>query len=290
MLALLVAAMWYAAASLGNGAAYLLFFLVTGVFLISAPHTLLNLTGLKISADSVKPTFAGQEATLSIEIENSSRGASASRHAICVSIPRIRDAAEMIDQIPPGEARRVMLNFSAPSRGQHEISAVRLSSMYPLGFLRASRCVEINARFIVYPKPAGTSRLPSRSVSAVHSGAEKSHTEGDEFAGVRAYAPGESQRHVDWKAVARGLPMMTKQFAAEDIRELHLDFAMIASGDVEQKLSQLALWVIEAERTRTPYGLRLPATRDIRPSFGEAHFHRCLRALALFNGSEMLSK
>ncbi len=54
-----MAAMWYAAASQNNAAAYLLLFCLTSVFLISIPHTLLNLAGLKATAESVKPTFAG---------------------------------------------------------------------------------------------------------------------------------------------------------------------------------------------------------------------------------------
>jgi uncharacterized protein (DUF58 family) len=56
-------------------------------------------------------------------------------------------------------------------------------------------------------------------------------------------------------------------------------------SDLEERLSQLVLWVIEAERTRLPYGLRLPAV-EIQPSLGEPHFHRCLRALALFQTVE----
>jgi uncharacterized protein (DUF58 family) len=46
-------------------------------------------------------------------------------------------------------------------------------------------------------------------------------------------------------------------------------------------LSQLALWVIEAERAHRAYGLRLPGI-ELEPSLGEHHFHRCLRTLALF--------
>jgi len=98
---------------------------------------------------------------------------------------------------------------------------------------------------------------------------------------VRAYVSGESQRHIDWKAVARGQPLMTKQFTAEADGLLYLDFAAVPFSDLEERLSQLVLWVIEAERTRLPYGLRLPAV-EIAPSLGHSHFHHCLRALALF--------
>jgi uncharacterized protein (DUF58 family) len=104
---------------------------------------------------------------------------------------------------------------------------------------------------------------------------------GDDFAGVRAYVPGESQRHIDWKAVARGQSLMTKQFAAETRGAVCLDFFELRFGDVEEKLSQLTLWVIEAERARQPYGLRLPGT-EISAAVGQMHFHSCLRALSLF--------
>ena len=52
-------------------------------------------------------------------------------------------------------------------------------------------------------------------VRVTHSRPQTELGEGDDFAGVRAYVPGESQRHIDWRAVARGQPLMTKQFAAE---------------------------------------------------------------------------
>ena len=105
--------------------------------------------------------------------------------------------------------------------------------------------------------------------------------EGDDFAGVRDYVPGESQRHIDWRAVARGQPLMTKQFAAEAEGVVYFDFAALHFANVEERLSQLALWVIEAERARRPYALRLPGT-EIPPAIGQPHFHDCLRALSLF--------
>ena len=81
--------------------------------------------------------------------------------------------------------------------------------------------------------------------------------------------------------MARGQSLVTKQFTAEVEGVVYLDFSALRSADVEAKLSQLALWIIEAERARRPYGLRLPHT-EIPPGVGQAHFHQCLRALSLF--------
>ena len=62
---------------------------------------------------------------------------------------------------------------------------------------------------------------------------------------------------------------------------MYLDFSELHIADVEERLSQLTLWVIEAERGRQPYGLRLPGI-EISPALGQTHFHYCLRALSLF--------
>jgi uncharacterized protein (DUF58 family) len=273
-----MAAMWYAAASQNNAAAYLLLFCLTSVFLISIPHTLLNLGGLKATAESVKPAFAGDEVSLPVEIVNESR---ATRSAIALTLPDSGSAREQVDHIPAGKAARVTLRFSAPRRGEHPIGRLCLTTIYPLGFLRTSKRITAPQRYLVYPRPAGDPNLPKARTRARQTKFSAQLGEGDDFAGVRAYVSGESQRHIDWKAVARGQALMTKQFTAEAEGLLYLDFAAVPSSDLEERLSQLTLWVIEAARARLPYGLRLPAV-EIAPSLGHSHFHHCLRALALF--------
>jgi uncharacterized protein (DUF58 family) len=271
-------AMWYAGASQNSAAAYSLLFLLMAVFLVSVPHTVLNLGGLKVRAESVNPTFAGQEASLAVEIMNQS---GATRHGIILSLPNPGSDAERIDDIPAGKATRATIRFPALDRGEHEIGRLRLSSVYPLGFLRMIKQFPLPRRYVVYPKPSGHPKLPGGRALSAQSHPRPEIGEGDDFAGVRPYVLGESQRHIDWKAVARGHALITKQFTADVNSLLYLDFAAAGAGDLEQRLSQLALWVIEAERARRPYGLRLPSA-EIRPSLGELHFHRCLRALALF--------
>jgi uncharacterized protein (DUF58 family) len=276
-------AMWYAASSQNSAAIYLLLFLLASVFLISIPHTLANLAGVTLRVESAKPAFAGDEVCLPVEIINSSR---ATRYGIEVVLPEAGKTRERIDCIARDSAARLNLRFLARHRGEHKIEKLDLTSCYPLGFVRVSQKVVSNQTYLVYPKPAGRSRLPTNDSSRfADREIEQSTGPGDDFAGVRDYVPGESQRHIDWKAVARGNPLMTKEFAAETKGAVRLDFFEIHSSDIEEKLSQLTLWVIEAERARQPYGLRLPGL-EISPAAGQMHFHRCLRALSLFQGRE----
>ena len=252
------------------------------MFLVSIPHTLLNLADVTIAPESAKPAFAGQEVSLPVEIMNCSR---ATRRGIQLVVPGRGGKRKHVDYIPAGKAARVTLRFPAKQRGEHRISTFRLTSIYPLGFVRVSKKFASSQTYLVYPKPSGDPRLPMYRARSPHSRPQTELGEGDDFAGVRAYVPGESQRHIDWRAVARGQPLMTKQFAAEAEGSVHLDFSALHFHGAEERLSQLALWVIEAERVRRPYSLRLPNT-DIAPAVGEAHFHRCLRALSLFPGEE----
>ncbi len=60
---------------------------------------------------------------------------------------------------------------------------------------------------------------------------------------------------------------------------------MLPHLDTEARLSQLAAWVVEAERSGLPYGLRLPGM-EIPPACGAAHRHACLKALALYGAPE----
>jgi uncharacterized protein (DUF58 family) len=275
-------AMWYAASSQNNAAVYLLLFVLTAVFLVSIPHTLINLAGVTVTLESVQPAFVGQEVSLPLEIMNDSR-------AICYGIELAVSGSnrkrQRIDYIPAHKAARVTLRFPVRQRGEHSVETLCLTSAYPLGFLRFLKKFASSQTYIVYPKPAGKVRLPSSFVLRRDGRPLTEFGEGDDFAGVRPYVHGESQRHIDWRAVARGQSLMTKQFTAEAEGVVYLDFSALGSADVEEKLSQLALWVIEAERARRPYALRLPGT-EILPAVGQAHFHQCLRALSLFHVRE----
>ena len=89
-------AMWYAASSQNSAAIYLLLFLLAAVVLVSIPHTLINLAGVTLRVESAKPTFAGDEVCLRVEIINSSR---ATRYGIEVVLAHADKTRERLDCI-----------------------------------------------------------------------------------------------------------------------------------------------------------------------------------------------
>src|SRR5205823_9773567 len=113
---------------------------------------------------------------------------------------------------------------------EYPTGTLNLPSTSPLGFIRVLKKFATLQTYMVYPKPEGDHQLPLSHMRSQDSGLQAVSGEGDDFAGVRAYVTGESQRHIDWKAVARGQPLMTKQFAPEAEGAVYLDFSDLRSA------------------------------------------------------------
>jgi uncharacterized protein (DUF58 family) len=137
----------------------------------------------------------------------------------------------------------------------------------------------VDQEFYVYPKPKGSDVWPALRPGG-DQGAPVNNRPGDDFSGVRAYVPGESLRHVDWKAYARGRPLSVKQFSGGAGNELWLNAAEMAHMSLEARLSQLALWIVNAEKEEIPYALRLGRTM-LPLGLGPAQARRALEALAV---------
>ncbi len=275
LLSLLVA-MWYAGASQNNGAAYLLCFTLASVALVSIAHTWANLRGLRVSCGPVAPVFAGERQRVSASV----LAASGRTHAAIRIKPRERGESTAFSEVSGTQWMRADVGIDANRRGFFEEFDLVVSSLYPLGFFTARLVVTIPQPRWVYPKVEGARPLPRTPISAKQHGAG-ARAEGDDFAGVRAYAPGEPQRHIDWKAVARGQPLAIKQWSGEADETVLLAWPDTAGLAHEARLSQLARWIVTAERSGRSYALDVPGT-TLPAGRGDAHFHECLRALALF--------
>ena len=281
VLGAVLAAMWYAAISQSNSVAYLLMFFLASLVLVSAIHAHFALVGLALRVGRIAPVFAGEKVVLPIEILNPSRRP---RHALHLAPNRhvFQDAAHVsVGRLEAGGARVVELGLPTQRRGRHTPGRLALTTVYPLGFFRAWRYEPAGSEYLVYPAPAGALPLPEGAAVTADAVTGRGGG-GDDYAGVRAYQIGESQRHVDWRAVSRGQPLLVKQFTGTGSRRVWLDFGELAGlPDPEARLAQLSQWIVTAEARGYAYGMRLPGF-EAEPSRGHPHRSRCLAALALF--------
>lgn len=277
--------MWLAAVNYTNNLVYGVLYLVASLTFVSIFHTWRNLAAIEIEHVRIQPAFARGDVHVEIHLRNA--GAVPVYGLIFAAIAphmRTRDAVLLRNShagvhMAAGDSRTVELHFPAGRRGRYRIEALLVRTTYPFGLLGARFRLPLNVNYFIYPEAKGSDLLPERHTGG-KSGFVFSAQSGDDFAGVRPYQPGESLRHVDWKAYARGRPLSVKQFAGGDGRELWLDSSEVSDLSLEKQLSQLTYWIVLAEKQEVPYGFRFGAT-TLQPGLGAEHSRRALEALAM---------
>lgn len=258
---------------------YVLTFLLAAMGFNSMLHTYRNLAKLKITAGSAQPVYAGEQARFVVDIANA--GAHA-RHAIGLTGGAWE--ATYVD-IPAGHSRLTGVSIAAPRRGLLRPGRLTLHTDYPLGLYRAWSYLELDMCCIVYPR-LGPPGIPLPTSAAARRSGDVHGTGGEDFGGLRPYYAGDPPRHIAWKASAREDLLLTKQFVGHAAARCWLDWhALPPRLDVEERLSRLARWVVDAHAAGLAYGLRLP-TLTLPPASGDAHRAQCLKALALFGLSD----
>ncbi len=263
------------ATNYNNNMAFALTFLLGSMALISILHTYLNLAGLTLRAGAVAPCFAGERAQFTLHLINETTRPRLNILAECADSTATRSAASQ-------QSTELTLNIATRQRGRHPLGRVTLSSTFPLGLFRAWSYVDFTTAVVVYPRPSNHRKQPPQA-SGEGSGELLNEPGSDDFYGFRDYQPGDSPRHINWKAWAREQPLMSKQFSRTEMpRLLWLEWGQLEGVETEERLQQLCHWVLNAENRQLSYGLRLP-TIELPIASGEAHYHRCLRQLALYN-------
>ena len=273
--ALMSFAMLLGSMNYNNNLSFVLTFLLTGLGFVSMHQCQRNLVGLELSFAGTDPVFAGQSAEFKIAVSNHSKN---SRRHIQVYAGNI---ASEIDDLGPGESRLFRLEIPTTARGYVMLPRFGVRTLFPFELFRAWAWLHMDLQGLVYPQPAALAPSPPPSRSS-HGHRQHDARGEEDFAGLRRFQVGDSPRHVAWKAYARSGDLLSKQFAGADTSSQWFDFEQIEVRDTEERLSILTRWIIDADRTHADYGLRLGGS-EFSPANGEAHRHRCLAALALFN-------
>jgi uncharacterized protein (DUF58 family) len=257
----------------GLGLGFVLTFLLVSMGLVSILHTWRNLANLLINKEKIDNVFAGDEAVFTIGVANTGR---LPRYAIGLD----QQPASAYTNVPPKAYSPLSLRVKSDKRGVLKAPRFNLFSEYPLGLLHAWSYVYLDMQCLVYPRPETPAQpLPYSGNKAGNVNLQAIGN--DDFANLRNYRPGDSPRHIAWKAAAREQGLLTKEFSGESGGDVWLDFDAIHHLDMEARLSRLTRWVIDADAAQLRYGLRLPPL-TLPLNHGPTHRNRCLEALALY--------
>ena len=268
--AMVIGAMNYAS-SLGFGLAFLL----TGLGLVTMHHCHNNLLGVRIRFTGARSVFAGESCEFRMAIINDARS---TRYELSLHCDGVDSAPH---DVRPGEYRSVALRVPTQKRGRLRLKRCSIATRYPGNLFRAWSWIHMNAGCIVYPKPVSPGK--SMPLTGPIGGSQDTGQHGDaDFAGLRTAIPGDPPQHIAWKAYARNDELVTKQFAGGEQRAQILDWNSLSGLDVEERLSQLTRWCLDAAEEGCAFGLSIPGQK-IELGAGRDHLHECLRMLALFD-------
>jgi len=284
LLTLLVASINYQL-SLG----YLLTFLLAGCALVGMHVCHGTLRGLAMNLIAPHAYHAGATAYFGVNFTNNRR---ATRYGIGLRVlkPHGADAPDRQSKwawtdVPAQGSSVLQVAFTPARRGLHRLPRLTAETRFPLGTFRVWTVWRPAAHIMVYPAPeVNPPPLPAGEPGASGAASAVRAQRTGEFDGVRAYRRGDALKRVVWKKAAKadeqGQGLVVRDTQQAQRHELWLDWAQAGAVGVEQKLSRLCAWIVQADQLGLDYGLRLPA-REIKPGSGEIHKRQCLEALAL---------
>jgi uncharacterized protein (DUF58 family) len=161
------------------------------------------------------------------------------------------------------------------TRGKHILKRIGVSTESPYGLFYGWLYFKVNAPYYVYPRPVGDA-LPQLS----------QHQGTGDFSGLKNYQLGDSPQRISWKHSSRTEKWLVKEFKDSAEPQCLLRWQDCPQSDNEDKLQQLARWIVDCESGKLQYCVELPGA-PAHASFdsGSLHFHRNLLSLACWEAS-----
>ena len=273
LITLLIASINYA-----NNPAFLLTFLLGGIFIQAIFQTWRNLLHIQITQGSCPGVFAGDTAYPVFFLSNPDQ-----RSHYSLQLAFAGQEPVMTD-VPGQTGAQISLPVATSRRGRFKPGRLTIESRFPIGLLRAWCYLNAELDILVWPRPLkGALNTRDPDYQATTEGNRGIGT--DDFMGNRNYRPGDLASHINWKALAGEKGLLVKEYGGDRQSLLWLDYAGILADDSEYRLQVLAEAVCALSNESACFGLRLPKL-EIPPDQGEKHRIRCLDALALFGETQ----
>jgi len=275
--ALILIALFGIAIKFDNQAAFMMLFILIAVALIAMVYTHNNVIGISLQAQPSKAVFQGEPALFPVTLHNSS---GKERHAVWL----ICGGFQRLCALKPGGVEVIDVILPTTQRGYMNCDPISVSSQFPIGvfFCWTKRFIS-EKRCLIYPQPLNLIAFPQDGSNEGKQQANASVRIGaEDFAGMKNYQEGDRVRDIHWPSLAKTNKLVSIQYENHSNSSLNISwFSLPDNMAIEDRLSQLCFWIIEAEKNDIRYQLEMP-NHTIEFDKGLTHFHDCLRVLALW--------
>jgi uncharacterized protein (DUF58 family) len=262
-----------------NNLAFVLCFFLVALFLIGMVQSHNNLKKIKIEKVSLflSPSEGVGHGMIWLKSQNSD--GHLQLRVQCQDNDDVIDFS--IQNIYKQSLHSQYFDFKTNSWGKKQVTKFKISTRFPFGFFYVWRYFKCPTEYYIFPKPIGEENLPD----SINKGENEGHSRqklGDDFSEHRKFTFGDSMKHIDWKAYARGRSLLTKKFEEGQKNVYEIDFDL-AKGNREKRFHQLSQWVHQCEKQQLSYSLKIGPIK-IPTSYGERHKSNCLKMLATQKG------
>lgn len=180
----------------------------------------------------------------------------------------------------------VPLTFTPMNRGSFVLPRVELQSSFPFSMLRAWKYFQDTQSVVIYPERRGSNILPQLSgLTEEERNYLSSDQQGEDQTGIfshhREFQNNDSVYRIDWKRSAKFDKLFVKKFEDDRSQKQILSWGMTKDlQNIEDKISQLALWIELCEMNQIEYRLILPHYKSVF-GLGDTHYRQCMNYLAL---------
>ena len=226
---------------------YLMMFFLVGVTGAASLYGVYNLYYVKASLLSQDRFFANATSSYALSIINPSESSVYDINVLLEDTKQVKHIAS----IKANDTATISLHSLFAQRGEAELPKLELNSLFPLPHEIKYKRITINESILVYAQPKGVSLFDFYSIDDSRNG------EISEFDGIKDFIQGENISSIHWASLAKSDSLKSKNFLYEENKKtLHFDFATL-DGNVEEKLSQLTLWVLECEKNQLDFTLEI---------------------------------
>lgn len=275
----LVGGVLFGAVNTGNNLVYLVLGLLLACLVVANVLAEWNLRGIRVERCLPLELVEGQARSGGFVLHNGrGRGTAWQVELVEQGVARSR---AVVNRCPADQSVFVPADWVFHRRGLARLTAVRIQSVFPFGWVRRWRDLPLEGDALVYPGRSSSYSVPSSDGDGDEAADRGRVSDSGDFAGIRPWRPGDAVRRVHWPTSARvGVPMLVTRVAEGcDEVVLHVDPAL--SGDAREDAIRRITTRVEAHLARGDRvgvdadGAKLPARS------GAAWRRRLLTTLAL---------
>jgi uncharacterized protein (DUF58 family) len=270
--------LFFMAVGYANNLIYLIVFFLISVGFTGILVTNKNIQHLQFENLKNPDLFATEDGELILAIHNKSQND-------CWDVQARLEKTDIASDkilVPSLSSEELKIFFTAPHRGQQPLPRIILESTYPFGLLRAWKVFTSVTEILIFAERKGSPNFPRDSITG-----EGTQNQGL-FRDHRIFQSADPLGRIDWKASARRQEILVKNFEEPEKPTLHFSWDQTKHlGNHEDRISQLALWIDQAEKTGHTYSLSV-VLRDVPPSKGLLHWRECQGILAQLPKEDLL--